>query len=169
MITCGKLWEWFRNGWTISIPHEVNNQFLWDVDRASKSVKNDLSENKTLNGFLEPFRFMLEKKIPYDIFVGLSDFWDVTIPPERLDEYIWYYRLLKEHLDEIAKIIPLPETIGDFDGWYDKWYVSTGNADNFIEWSKEFTKEDMHLLIDLIIRKALEAKKENVPLRFLWD
>lgn len=116
-----------------------------------------------------PFGCMLTKKMPYNILVALNDFWDVVISPEKLDEYIGYYKLLKEHLDEIIKIIPLPKTIGDFDGWYEKWYCGTIDIDNSIDWTKDFTKEDMNLIIDLIIKKAEQAKQANSKLCFYWD
>ena len=38
-----------------------------------------------------------------------------------------------------------------------------------IHWEKEFTKEDMLLLIDLIKKKILEAKERNLPLVFSGD
>lgn len=147
MISCSIPWDWLGGRW-VSIPHEVNNEFLGNVGRASKTI---------------------EGKLPYDVFVWLADFWDVFIEPHQIDEYISYYILLKKNLDEIIKMVPLPKVIWEFDGYYREWFVMSKDVDTTVDWEKEFTKADMLLLIDLIIKKAQEAKEKGVNLQFLWD
>ena len=122
-----------------------------------------------------------ETGIWHHIAVWLSDFWDVVFPPEKIDKLIEDYEILEKNLDTITEFLPLPEYIWEFDGRYYEWFIS--RYENGIVspkdltdeiyltnyWTKEFTKEDMLLLISLIKKKALEAKKKNKNLIFSGD
>ena len=163
-----------KDFWYIMLPHEINNEFLWNARRA-----------------VEGWKIKWAKYIP-----SFWDYWDVEYSIEKLSKLYKDFEILEKNLDEIIKIIPLPKTIWNFDGHYWDWYIafikwwekelkrSFPNMDNnkikdlideknLIDWDnnyiKTFTKEDMLLIISLIKKKILEAKEKWETLVFSWD
>ena len=168
------LWNGWKDPWYIMLPHEVNNEFLWNAWRAARAWK---------------IRWVND--IP-----SFWDFWLVKYPPEKLDKLYKDFEVLEQNLDEIIKVVPLPKTIWNFDWHYWDWYISfikwwekelkksfpnmsnkeikdLINEKNLVDWDdeyiKEFTKEDMLLIISFIKKKILEAKEKWETLVFSGD
>lgn len=140
-----------KNDYIVVIPHEINNEFLWDVRRLAESWKIDWVN------FVPSF----------------SDFWTVEFSVNKLDKLYNDFEVLEQNLDEIIKIIPLPKMVWCFDGMLYVWYRTNIGFDNYIElgtWGgKYFDKEDMLYLIWLIKAKILEAKEKGETLVFSGD
>jgi len=152
MISCHVDWENRQTwNWNINIPHEINNLFLFAVDRYTKN--NDIVW-KHLN-------------------IWLSDFWKVEFVPEEIDNLVESYEILIENFDKINGIIPIPDKVWMFDWYIDVWYITSPDFDNFVElwtwWCKYFNKKEFILLISLIKKMAIEAKEKNKNLVFIWD
>lgn len=130
------------------IPHEINNEFLWNAWRAAR-----------------------EWKVSWVIDVpSFWDFADVEFPPEKLDQLYHDFDILERNIDEIVKVVPLPQKIGVFDWYYIPWFISDAtNLNDEVFWTKEFTPSDMLLIISLIKKKILEAKEKNETLVFSGD
>lgn len=87
--------------YTLDMPHEINNQFLGEIDRG-----------------------LLSKIIPYNFkLLGVSDFGDITIPPEKMAEYLIQLNTLIDNLDNVITYCPLPKTIWGFDGRMFEGYI----------------------------------------------
>lgn len=136
----------------VLMPHEINNQFLGDLAILSQ-----------------------DKKIPYNFnLLGVSDFGDVIIPYEKLDDYLLQLETLINNLDDVIKYHPLPNTIWGFDERMFDNFVSNVDPDenNEVEVSSEgiiFSKEGMLNFLFKLREKAIEAKTERESLRFLGD
>lgn len=154
------------------LPHEINNEFLWNAWRAAR-----------------------EWKISW--VIDVPSFWDfanVEFPPEKLDQLYHDFDVLEKNLDEIIKIVPLPKKIGIFDGYYYEWFTHYRPSDLtklkeyldkykqwlypefeedkmniYIDHPDIFTPSDMLLIISLIKKKILEAKEKNETLVFSGD
>jgi hypothetical protein len=148
MIAC--YWKWYIGNNYIAIPHEINNEFLWNARRA-----------------LENWKIKWIEYIP-----SFNDFWaPVEYKPEELDKLYKDFEVLESNLDRIIKVVPLPKTIWNFDWYYYPWFIDYTNdrIDREVFWIKKFTKEDMLLIISLIKKKILEAKEKWATLIFSWD
>lgn len=147
MIAC--YWKWYIWNSYIAIPHEINNQFTFNLDKYTLN-------NSYKWGHLD---------------IWMSDHREFNIPIKKLDKLIKDYEILENNLDEVIKIIPLPKIIWKDDWYYYPWFIDYTNdrIDREIFETKDFIKEDMLLLIKLIKGKAKEAKEKNVPLIFSWD
>jgi len=168
------LWDGWKDPWYIMLPHEINNEFFSPASTAAEEWK------------IKWINF-----IPY-----FWDFWDVEYPVEELGKLYKDFEVLEQNLDKITKVVPLPKTIWNFDGHYWDWYISfiewwkeqlkksfpemnnneildLINEKNLVDWDdeyiKNFTKEDMLLIIELIKKKILEAKEKWETLVFSWD
>lgn len=156
--------------WRVTMPHEINNEFLWRASQEIKSWKISGMEN----------------------FPSLNDFWaDVEFWVNELDKLYNEFELLEKSLDEITKIIPLPKKVWgwerynkQFINFYEYWvaevkkylpYLSDEeirditNKENMIQELTDFTQEDMLLIISLIKKKILEANEKWEILVFSWD
>lgn len=140
------------NDHIVILPHEINNEFLWDAWRAARNW---------------------EIKWVYDV-PSFSDFWaPVEFSVWELDKLYSDFEVLEKNLDEIIKIVPLPEKVWCFDGILFVWYRTNIWFDNYIElwtwWYKFFDKQDMLYIISLIKKKILEAKEKWETLIFSGD
>jgi len=164
-----------KNFWQIMLSHEINNEFLFDLDQYTK------------NNIIKWWH----------LDIWLSDFNDVEFPLEKLDKLYNDFDILEKNIDEIIWMIPLPKKIWGFDWYYWDWYVSIlewwkqdfkkyfpevsdEKIENMINYwnlidnvpdnyTKNFTKQDMLLIISLIKKKILEAKEKNETLVFSGD
>lgn len=132
---------------SILIPHEVNNQF-----------------------FSKAGRFLF----PESGIKGSGDIGSVIIPTFEIDDYLAKLQVLEDNLDEIIKIIPLPETVGEWDGHYHPEYWTSDVYDDRVELNtgergKPFNKIEFLKILKLIRRKALEAKEKDMNLVFSGD
>lgn len=148
MIAC--YWEWYIWNNYITLPYEINNSFFWPLNI-------EMNNWGMINYWF---------KIRYNDFSG-----DVIISPEKLDQHLSAYETLEKNLDNIIKIVPLPKKVWTFDWYYYPWFIEyiDDKIDREIYGEKDFTKQDMLLLIDLIKIKILEAKEKNVALIFSGD
>ncbi len=130
------------------IPHEINNEFLWNAWRAAR-----------------------EWKIPWVFDIpSFWDFADVEFPPEKLNQLYHDFDILEKNINEVIKVVSLPPKIGVFDWYYIPWFISDAtNLNDEVFWTKEFTPSDMLLIISLIKKKILEAKEKNEALVFSGD
>lgn len=139
------------NDYIVILPHEINNEFLFDVDQYTKN-------HTTEWGHLD---------------IWASDFWSVEFPLEKLDKLYNDFEVLENNLDEITKIVPLPEKVWNFDWMFYAWYRTNIWFQNRVAlwtwWYKNFDKEDMIYLISLIKKKILEAKEKWEALVFSGD
>lgn len=136
-----------KSNWSIIIPHEINNLFLWPARRAAESWKIEWINS-------------------------IPSFWDyakIVIDNSKLDEIYADFTLLENNLEKIIKIIPLPKKIWELDGYIFPWFVSIYMETDEIYESKNFDKYDMLNLIRLIKIKILEAKEKKESLIFSWD
>jgi len=160
----------YKTWWFITMPHEINNEFLWSASQEIKIWK--------INGM---------QSLP-----SLNDFWaDVEFWVNELDKLYSEFELFEKKLDEIMKIISLPKKIWWWE-WYNKQFVffyeswiqeakkylpylseneinDIVNRNNMIQEPTIFTKEDILLIISLIKTKILEAKEKWEALVFSWD
>lgn len=158
-----------KNFWYVTLPYEINNEFLFNVDQYTK-------KNAT------PW---------WHLDVWASDFADVEFPPEKLDQLYHDFDVLEKNLDEIIKTVPLPEKIGGWESYqqdflfiknewredFNKYFPNKKNDfidgiinfRGYIEKPTSFTKSDMLLIISLIKKKILEAKEKNETLVFSGD
>ncbi len=163
----------YKNTWSVMLPYEINNDFFIYVSLYTK-------KNSTSFGYLN---------------IWMNDFWaDVEFPPEKLDQLYHDFDVLEKNLDEIIKLVPLPEKIGVFDDYYYEWFTHYRPADlnklkeyldqykqwlypeykedkmnTYIDHPDIFTPSDMLLIISLIKKKILEAKEKNETLVFSGD
>lgn len=141
----------YKWDWSIQIPHEINNEFLWNARKAAESWKI--------------------KWIKY--LPSFSDFWIVEFPVEKLDKLYEDFDTLEKNLNEIVEIVPLPKVVGTFDGMLYVWYRTNIWFDNYVElwtwWGQYFDTEHMLYLIWLIKQKILEAKAKWETLVFSGD
>ena len=139
------------NDYIVILPHEINNEFLFDIHQYTK-------KNPTLFGYLG---------------VWASDFGSIEFPPEKLDQLYHDFDLLEKNLDEIIKLVPLPKMVWCFDWMMYVGYRTNIGFDNYVElWTwgwKYFDKKDMLYLLSLIKTKILEAKEKNETLVFSGD
>lgn len=141
-------WENMNNWWVICIPYEINHNFFVEIALKTQKKLNNLPH---LN-------------------IAWPDFWRWYILEwEILNKYIKNCEYVKKNLDEIIKFIPMTNTIWKMDWYYLKWFISKVGLDNYFEWENVLEKEDILLLLDLIIKKAKEAKEKWVWLQFVWD
>ena len=149
------IWINFKNNsddFSIVMPQEINNEFLWNAWRAARNWKI-----KWVN--------------------DIPSFWDFWAPVEftidKLDKLYSDFEVLEQNLDEIIKIVPLPKMVWTFDWMLYVWYRTNVWFDNYVElwtwWWQYFDKEDMLYLIWLIKKKILEAKEKWETLIFSWD
>ena len=159
----------YKIWWFVTLPHEINNEFLFNLDQYTK-------KNPTSWWYLE---------------VWASDFGSIEFPPDKLDKLYHDFDILEKHLDEIIKIVPLPKVIGWWE-WYHKGFVSfykegvdevrkylpqiredeiqdIVNCENMIQQPVPFLESDLLLIISLIKKKILEAKEKNETLVFSGD
>jgi hypothetical protein len=164
--------DYYKNTWSILMPHEINNEFLWNVWRAARDWKIN---------WVYSFPF----------------FWDfarVDFSPDKLDTLYDDYEILEQNLDAIIQIVPLPKEIWQFDIWFYPWFAvyHPSNINDlkiwlderkkwnhlpyeeekkniFIDDPKPCTKEDILLLIQLTKKMILDAKEKNETLCFSWD
>lgn len=141
-------WENINNWWVISIPYEINHNFFVEIS---------LKTQKQLN------------KLPF-LNIAWPDFWRWFILKwEILNKFIKDCEYIKYNIDEIIKIIPLPKEMWKFDNYHINWFILKNELDNYIEWSSELKKEDIILLLDLMIKKANESISKWIWLKFIWD
>ncbi len=160
----------YKTGWFIVLPHEINNEFLWNAWRAARDWEIHWVNN-----------------IP-----SFNDFWvDVEFPIEKLDNLYNDFEILERNLDGIIKIVPLPKKIWwwesypiGFISFYEEWIEEfkkyfPESTQEYIDWiisyksyieePTQFTKEDILLIISLIKKKILEAKEKWETLVFSGD
>lgn len=163
------LWNWSNDSWYVTLPHEINNEFLWNAWRAAKEWKI--------------------KGISY--IPSFWDFWTVEFSVEKLDKLYNDFEILEKNLGEIIKIVPLPKKIWWWEAYSPKFIVTWEDSkkefknsfsfmddeeieylihkSDIIEKPTDFTKEDMLLIILLIKKKILEAKEKWETLVFSAD
>jgi len=160
----------YKNWWFITLPHEINNEFLWNARISAESWQIQWIDTiPSFNDFWAPIKFSLKE----------------------LDILYTNFEILEENLDEIIKVVPLPQKIWGWE-WYNKqfvflyedWIKETNkylpylsnkeiqdiiNRENMIQEPTNFKKEDMLLIISLIKKKILEAQEKWETLVFSWD
>lgn len=165
-----RLKKTYKIWWFITMPHEINNEFLWHASQQIKTWIINWMNN----------------------FPSFNDFWaDVEFSFNDLDKLYNEFELFEEKLDEIIKIVPLPKKIWWWE-WYNKQFVffyeywieeakkylpyltdneidDIVNHKNMVQELTDFTKQDMLLIISLIKKKILEAKEKWETLVFSGD
>ena len=160
----------YKTWWFVTLPHEINNEFLWNAWRSARDWK---------------IKWIIN--IP-----SFNDFWDdVEFSLNKLDKLYNDFEILEKNLDEIIKVVPLPKKIWWWE-WYNKSFISFNkewieefkkyfpnfpendindivNHKNMIENPTDFTKEDMLQIISLIKKKIKEAKEKWETLVFSGD
>lgn len=141
-------WENINNWWIITIPYEINHNFFVEI---ALKTQNQLNNLPHLN-------------------IAWPDFWKwYLIDWEILNKFIKDCEYIKNNFNEIIKIIPLPKEVWKFDNYYIDWFVTKNNLDKYLEWEFNLKKEDIFLLLDLMIKKANESIEKWVGLEFIWD
>ena len=132
------------------IPWEINNQFLTSFFKS----------------------WTKESKFNYELNVGFSDFWKVIVKPDRINQFISHYQALKDNIDEIVKICPLPKEMSSWSEWAEGFKYARDkewNVINITDTIRETTPDDIRLLADVIIDIAKEAKEQNKYILFRWE
>jgi len=159
---------------SILIPHEVNNQFLGSAARYL-FPNNQFLWKVARYLFPRHSRFLwktVRYLSPSNNLIGLGDYGTVVIISKQIDKYLKQLQILESKFDEIVKIIPLPKMIGLEDGHYYPGYLHRtydGKEVDTVDEPLEFTKEEFFKLLNLIRKKALEAKEKNMNLVFSGD
>lgn len=168
-----RLWDIYKNTWFIMLPYELNIDFFYKIEEYTRN---------------NPIKY-------WHLNIKYNDFWaDKEFQLEKLDKLYNDFEMLEKNIDEIIKIIPLPKKIWAFDGYYrggfiyyrpsnlnklkvylDKykeWLYPEYEEEKlniYKEWTKDFTKDDMLLIISLIKKKILEGKEKWEGLIFVSE
>ena len=163
----------YKNTWWVMLPYELNMEFFYKIEEYTRN-------NSIRYWYLN---------------IKYNDFWaDKEFQLDELDKLYNDLDVLEKNLDEIIKIIPLPKKIWVFDGYYREWFIFYRPSDLnklkkyldqyrewlypkyeeeklniYKEWTKDFKKEDMLLIISLIKKKILEAKNKWETLVFVAE
>jgi len=111
-------------------------------------------------------------KLPYDIHIHLSDFWKVTVKPKKLDQFVSHLEALKNNIEDIITVVPLPKEFWRWDMWYDGFKIILDKDWNYPDSTNDIRKtniEDIKLLADVLIEICRDAKEKNKYVLFRWD
>jgi len=156
--------------WRVTLPHEINNEFLSNAGRAARSWDIKwVSDIPSFNDFWAPVEYWVSS----------------------LDKLYQDFEVLEKNLDKIVEIVSLPRKIWWWE-WYNRQFISFNkdwikeikkyfpkiteqeisdiiHRENMIQELTSFTRNDMLLIISLIKKKILEAKEKWETLVFSGD
>lgn len=142
-------WENWQNNWSIFIPYEINHNFFMEIQ--IKIKKWDINMKYISIAWVDRGKWF-------------------SLGVNETKQYIADCKYLKENLDEIIKKVPLPNNMWNEDWRYEEWFIRSKKIINTIfDEQKKVSKEDIILLLDLMLKKANEAIAKWVWLQFVWD
>lgn len=152
MTTTLKLiWNNYDKENYLHIPYEINHNFLFEIEKLINNWTIKLS----------------------NINIAWPDFWrgwQILNKPNLL-KFISDCDYLEKWLDEIIKIVPLPEEIWKFDDGYVEWFEMNNSWHDFYipSWIKKVNKNDIIILLWLMKKIAKKALEKWTWLQFVWD